>query len=141
MTFVFLVLSACLLLRALPSIHAAPAPAPANTTSEDQYLGWHSQPNVRGTWDILVNCVVTMSLCIWTALHLNLPRGLIHDNEPWIIRLWHNQIFRQIRWVFMGLIAPELVVHMAWSQRRQVADMNEQVKTAQELVSLRPPSR
>jgi hypothetical protein len=130
-----LLLSTFLLLRALPNTGAAPTAAPPNATSDEEYLAWQSQPNVRGTWDILVNCILTMSLCIWTALHLNLPVSEDYKGEHLVVRLWQNYILRQVRWVIMGLFAPELVVYMAWTQRKRVAEMNRQVQAAQEEVS------
>lgn len=43
----------------------------ANTTIP--YISFQQQPNLRGTYDILISCIATMTLCIWTALQLNLP--------------------------------------------------------------------
>ena len=36
--------------------------------------GWASQPNNRGTLDILWSCLFTVFLCTWVMLFLNLPR-------------------------------------------------------------------
>jgi hypothetical protein len=73
-----------LLLRGLQS--ASAAPTPSNTSSTEDYVAWQSQANMRETWDILVNCIATMSLCIWTALHLNLPLNAVYiKDKPWSI--------------------------------------------------------
>ena len=136
MSIMILLLNAFLFLRTLPSTAAAPVALPANATSDEEYVAWQSQPNVRGTWDILLNCVVTMSLCIWTALHLNLPVSEDYKEARWVVRLWQNCIIRQVRWVIMGLFAPELVVYMAWTQRKRVYEMNRLVRFAYEGVSV-----
>ena len=44
----------------------------SNTQNRNSTVSWHSEPNVRGTFSILVSCIVTLSLCVWTALHLNI---------------------------------------------------------------------
>ncbi|KAK0619402.1 hypothetical protein B0T14DRAFT_432002, partial [Immersiella caudata] len=60
----------------------------------------------RGTTDILYSCVVTLVACIYTALHLNVPTksGLGHA------------VRSKGKWVFIGLIAPELVLYLAIAQ-------------------------
>jgi hypothetical protein len=60
----------------------------------------------RGTTDILYSCVVTLVACIYTALHLNVPTksGLGHALRS------------KGKWVFIGLIAPELVLYLAIAQ-------------------------
>jgi hypothetical protein len=75
---------------------------------------WHPEPQFRGTFHILSSCLITMSLCIWTLLHLNLPR---HKQE----RL---QNFRKLGWMILGLLAPELVVWNAWEQKRTVRQLS-----------------
>jgi hypothetical protein len=71
---------------------------------------WHPEPQFRGTFSILSSCLITMSLCIWTSLHLNVPE---HRKE-------HLQKYRKLGWMVLGLLAPELVVWNAWEQRKQV---------------------
>jgi hypothetical protein len=55
-----------------------------------------------------------MSLCIWTSLHLNLPE---HKKE-------HLQKYRKLGWMILGLIAPEMVVWNAWSQRKEMSKVS-----------------
>ncbi|MCJ1375338.1 hypothetical protein MMC20_006573 [Loxospora ochrophaea] len=50
-----------------------------------------------------------MALCVWTAIHLNVPRkGKGSTRE---------RILRKSGWALLGLLAPELVVYAAWKQR------------------------
>ena len=46
-----------------------------------------------------------MALCVWTAVHLNIPaRG-----EKAVIGFITPQFIRKIKWLFIGLLAPEFV--------------------------------
>jgi hypothetical protein len=77
--------------------------------------GWHPEPRTRGTFSILSSCLITMSLCIWTSLHLNLPG---HKKE-------HLQKYRKLGWMMLGLIAPEMVVWNAWEQRKKMKEVSK----------------
>ena len=61
---------------------------------------WQPEPLERGTFSILSTCITTMLLCVWSALHLNVPE---HDRGGWL-RLWNK-----IQWLFLGLVFPEVV--------------------------------
>ena len=67
---------------------------PANHTAH-----WTPEPARRGTYSILSTCLITMGLCVWTAVHLNVPGH--HKTR--------QQILRKAGWLIMGLLAPELV--------------------------------
>lgn len=38
---------------------------------------WRPPPDSRGSFTILSACLITLTLCIWTSLHLNIPE---HNN-------------------------------------------------------------
>jgi len=40
---------------------------------DDSTVGWVSDPNGRGTLSLIISCVVTFTLCVWSALHVNVP--------------------------------------------------------------------
>jgi hypothetical protein len=69
--------------------------------------GWVASPTTRGTWDVLWGCVITLSICIYTALHLNVPP----HGEGKVYRF-----LRKAKWVVCGLFAPEVTVYTAWNQ-------------------------
>jgi hypothetical protein len=69
---------------------------------------WHPVPTYRGTYNILSACLVTIGLCVWSALHLNVPK-----NGEASIQWW-----RKVKWLFVGLFAPELVALTAFRQHR-----------------------
>ncbi|KAK0724117.1 hypothetical protein B0H67DRAFT_529701 [Lasiosphaeris hirsuta] len=80
--------------------------SPANDTR----VGWVSQPDGRGTFDILWNCLFTSFLCTWVSLHLNVPAE--KDSEPSIL-------FRKLRWMFQAILGPEFVLAFATGQRAE----------------------
>ena len=60
---------------------------------------WGPESLQRGTFSILSTCIITLSLCVWTAIHLNIPE----HGRPW------QQIWRKCGWMILGFLAPELV--------------------------------
>ena len=65
---------------------------------------WKPSPTARGTFDILTTCIITMLLCVWTAVHLNVsPPGSV-----WGPRL------RKVGWLILALLAPEMIAYTAW---------------------------
>ena len=65
---------------------------------------WQSSPNTRGTSDILTTCIITLLLCVWTAVHLN-----ISPPESY----WEPKI-RKTGWLILALLAPEMIAYTAW---------------------------
>jgi hypothetical protein len=59
--------------------------------------------------------LITINLCAWTAVHLNIP-AKIDKKQTLRKRLWSNYYCVRTRWVLLGLLAPELVVYTAWMQ-------------------------
>ena len=67
---------------------------------------WVASPEIRGTTTILWSCILTLIACIFTALHLNVPSNT---------RKW-PMLQEKLKWVLIGLIAPEVVLYLASSQ-------------------------
>jgi hypothetical protein len=87
------------------------------TRGASHYTHWQSEPNTRGTFRLLISCLITLTLCVWTAVHLNVPvRKPVERSRRRGRRLRSNYWLRRARWVFLGLVAPELVVYTAWRQ-------------------------
>ena len=88
------------------AVFAAPI---TNTTAlhNDIAPGWVSGPKERGTWQILYSCLFTLLLCVYTAIHLNVP----HKDDT-AFRFW----LRKLKWVVIAVFAPELVVYAAFEQ-------------------------
>ena len=84
--------------------------------STNDNVTWQPEPTMRGTFGVLLTCLVTISLCIWTAIHLNIST---HKGGL-------GQTLRKIKWLAIGLLAPELVLFTAWYQyikAKQTAEM------------------
>lgn len=62
---------------------------------------WHEAPEGRGTFSILSSCVVTLSLCAYTSLHMNIPE---YGKSYWRYLIW-----KKLWWVVLGITTPELV--------------------------------
>lgn len=69
--------------------------------------GWTSQPNGRGTLDIIWSCVVTMGLCSWSITCLNMPGA----KESKYIVLW-----RKFCMTVLGILCPEIMTATALGQ-------------------------
>ena len=95
---------------------------------------WVSNSGVRGTSDILWSCIVTLTACVYTAIHLNVPPP---QEGRWQF-LW-----RKAKWVALALFAPEIVLYCALAQllkaREFKKEMNELWATQQ--ASLDYPER
>lgn len=76
---------------------------PENTT----LVGFVSEPAGRGTLSLLFSCLFTLTLCVWSSVHLNLPK----PNEGSLEYTW-----RYIKWSLLGIVGPELVMWTAWRQ-------------------------
>ncbi|THZ14697.1 hypothetical protein D6C91_07176 [Aureobasidium pullulans] len=82
--------------------------APFGNQTANQTATWHPEPHGRGTFGLLSSCITTLVLCVYTAVHLNIPE---HGKE-------RQQYFRKFGWVVLGLLAPEIVAWNAWEQYR-----------------------
>ena len=88
------------------------APATSHSTSVQfdkapQYVQYVGDPNGRGTISLVISCVLALTLCVWSALHLNVP-----SNSQTMLA----SLMTQCRWIATGVYAPELVVFTAWRQ-------------------------
>ena len=81
--------------------------------------GWTSQPDGRGTLDILWSCSITMFLCSWSMLCMNMPG----PKETRKQILW-----RKLSLTALGILCPELLFELALGQwlaaRKAVRDFN-----------------
>jgi hypothetical protein len=73
---------------------------------------WVSGPRTRGSFEIIYSCTFTLALCVYTAVHLNVPPS---DSK-------FSHILRKTKWALIALIAPELVLYTAWHQWYQARE-------------------
>ena len=70
----------------------------------------------------------TIFLCVWQAVHLNIPP----PGEP-----PYKQLFRRIGWSILAIIAPEVVALNAWLQYRDATDLMHTVNIRRGLYKAR----
>ena len=77
----------------------------ANTTtpSNPPYL-WVGEPKQRGTFGIIWFCFNTLIVCIWSALHFNIPARRYTAARRFLL---------QVSWMFIALLSPELLLFLA----------------------------
>ncbi|KAI5836783.1 hypothetical protein DFP73DRAFT_505522, partial [Morchella snyderi] len=82
------------------SVTVAPTPAVvAPVAGGGERVGWTSDPAGRGTSKIIMSCGLTLALCIWTAIHPDLPAATSNRDR-----------FRQKLYIsFKALLIPEEV--------------------------------
>jgi hypothetical protein len=66
--------------------------------------GWTPEPDGRGTIGLVWSCLATIFICVWSALHLNLPA---ESESTW------DRTKRQMGYVAVGLLAPEWLCYLA----------------------------
>ncbi|KDN72213.1 hypothetical protein CSUB01_10047 [Colletotrichum sublineola] len=93
------------MIRILSSFFLLPILGSASASSPT--TGWVSEPNGRGTFGLICSCVLTLTICVWTALHLNVPP---------IRSTLRSRAVERTKWVLYGIFAPELVVATAAAQ-------------------------
>ena len=84
----------------------------ANLTAlnSDIAPSWFPSPTTRGTWDLLYSCLFTIGLCVWTAVHVNVPCPNLSHAE---------QTLRKLTVVLVGLLAPEAILYIAFRDLRE----------------------
>ncbi|KAF8856437.1 hypothetical protein BDZ45DRAFT_745482 [Acephala macrosclerotiorum] len=105
---------------------SAPVPAP---DQQKEYVSWNRGPQTRGTFSLLSSCLITLSLSVWTAVHLNITvERLPHEKLSFFRRLNSQPAIRRLKWMLMGLLAPELVVYTAWQQWSSAREMTRKMQ-------------
>ncbi|KAF1927529.1 uncharacterized protein M421DRAFT_393038 [Didymella exigua CBS 183.55] len=70
-------------------------------------VGFVREDNQRDTISLLLSCFAILGLCVYSAVHLNVPR----KGESSI-----RVLVREFKWCIIGLFAPELILYTAWRQ-------------------------
>ena len=69
--------------------------------------GWHSDPDGRGTIDIIWSCFFTIFVCTWTVLNLNVPGP---QDTYWVV------VLRKFRWMLVAVLLPKVLTASAFAQ-------------------------
>jgi len=100
---------------------------------------WEPEPTRRGTFGILSTSIITLGLCIWTAVHLNLP-ALDEAPWDWVCRRrlwkdswsWPGQTLRKAVWTILGFLAPEMVAFAAYRQYKDASSLSAKMNKLRE---------
>lgn len=95
----------------------------AISAAASDYVGYVSDPNGRGTASLVISCLLTLILCVWSALHLNVPQ----QGETAF-----QSLLVSTRWIIAGVYAPELVVFTAWRQWSSAKLLGSLIKETRE---------
>jgi len=68
--------------------------------SASDTAAWQPEPLTRRAFSIISTCFVTLDLCVWTSIHLNLSA---HEEG------WMRPRLRRMGWMLLGFLEPELV--------------------------------
>jgi len=83
-------------------------------------VGWVSDTdNNRSTITLLYNCLFTIFLCTWSAMHLNVPGE--KDTQL-------RTFLRKCEWMLIGLLAPEVVAVTAVAEWCEASKLVKQVR-------------
>ncbi|KIX08317.1 uncharacterized protein Z518_02973 [Rhinocladiella mackenziei CBS 650.93] len=78
------------------------------TDSESTLIrGWVPQPNTRGTFDLAVSCAVTVFLCSWSSICVNVPTT-DHSKRDLFWDKWHM--------FCLSMLGPEFIFMLALGQ-------------------------
>ncbi len=85
----------------------------------EKLVDWTSSPNARGTIDIIWSCLFVVFLSTWTTLHNNVPP--VKKGRLWRLR-------NQALLMGVGLIAPEYVATIAFTELRTALTVQSHMK-------------
>ena len=74
---------------------------------------WKANWSSRSTFDLVSGCILTLLICVWTAIHLNIPQYEERRRRGFAV---YRRFRRRVWWMFVGLIGPELVLYTALDQ-------------------------
>ncbi|KLU87296.1 hypothetical protein MAPG_06297 [Magnaporthiopsis poae ATCC 64411] len=105
-------------------------------------VGWVDPPQQRGTYNIITSCLAVLFLCSYKCFHMNVPSPKerqagwhkVKINKNLHVPYWPEgalwrKLIRKSKWVLLIIVAPELGVGLAASQR---AEAQLQLKEALE---------
>ncbi|KAF8247016.1 hypothetical protein K440DRAFT_552218 [Wilcoxina mikolae CBS 423.85] len=99
--------------------HAAPVPLTNPTSDGEPPYG--PAPNFRGSINIFLSSIITLTLCVYTSIHLNItPEKRYYGIKTvWIYKFY---------WVLIALVAPEFVLYSAYMQWRNAQELCKQLR-------------
>ncbi|OCL11188.1 hypothetical protein AOQ84DRAFT_424782 [Glonium stellatum] len=101
--------------------------------SNQPEVKWQPSPNTRGTLSIILSCVITLFLCIWTTVFVNIEpkdsklsriycKGL---GESWLGKFLAHKSVRKAGWSCVTLVVPEITLAIAAHERMSAAKLTD----------------
>lgn len=87
---------------------------------------WVSEPDGQGTWEIIQTCLLTLLLCIYTAIHFNI-RPHQSERQSW---------FRRIKVSLLASAVPEFLFIYAIYQWNCAKRLQTRLNNLQNEVSM-----
>lgn len=82
--------------------------SPSQMAEVRQDILGKTRPDVfAGTWKLIYSCCITLSLCVVTAIHLNVGPAR-ESSANW----WR----RKLKWVVIAILSPEIILYAAGKQ-------------------------
>jgi len=97
------------------------AAAPLSHPTGDSEPSYVPNPGGRGTLNILLSSIITLTLCVYTSIHLNITPEKKYFG---IQRVWIDKFY----WVLIALVAPEFVLYAAYVQFRNAQELCKELK-------------
>ena len=89
-----------------------------NGHGSNDTITWEPEPATRGTFNLLSSCIITLLLCVWSSVHLNLPRNDQGTKQKFL---------RRLPWIAIALVAPDYLIWIAWNQRKMAKMISKEV--------------
>ena len=86
------------------------------------------EPDGRGTWSLLYSCVFTLVLCVYTAIHPNVPNPGAPELQKYHLKG---------KWVVWAIFAPEIGVWTAFKQYRSATSFVSELSRLRDEHTLR----
>jgi hypothetical protein len=94
-----------------------------NCTLPESVVTYVSQPNTRGTLDILWSCLGIVVLCTWSVQHPNVPELRTEDSK----RSKIGDIIKQVRLMVFTLLAPEFLLLKAVAELNSAGSISKKL--------------
>ena len=101
-----------------------------NCVTPTQHVNFVSNPQVRGTMDIIWTCFAVLSLCTWTIQHLMVPVHKEQKKISAIRKAWGKVSFNytKLKWMGLCVVAPEWLLGKALTECLAAHDSRRQFK-------------
>ena len=91
------------------------------TVNTTDTIGCMKEDNQRDTISLLISYFATLGLCVYSIVHLNIPRKAESSCRA---------LFQEFQWGVLGLFAPELILYTAWRQLASARQLRFEIENA-----------